>query len=114
VAGLRGLIAVRFSHPDELSRIFEGIGAAGWRPVPARFDLRLSDIPRDGDDSYPFTKGCDGRSSKFFLPTTSSGGIQPFRPSQPYRKFRITAMQRLVRTKKIWEGRGEAPLLIAE
>jgi len=38
-----------------------------------RFDVRLADIPRAGNASYPVTAGCYGSSPKFFPPTPSNG-----------------------------------------
>jgi hypothetical protein len=67
--GGRGLRTYRRAWPaaSSLSRIFEGIGIAGWRYFfPARFDAWLSAIPRGGNASYPITAGCYGIDSKIF------------------------------------------------
>ena len=42
--------------------------------INSRFDVRLSDIQWDGDDSYPHSTGCYGSTSKVFPPTSSRPG----------------------------------------
>jgi len=66
----------------------------------SRFDAGFSDIPWDGDASYPFTTGCYGRPSKFFPPTSSTEGNRRTGFNGPTGSSVTTQMQRLLASKK--------------
>jgi hypothetical protein len=59
-----------------------------------------SGIPWDGDERYPHSRGCDGTSSKIFLPTSSTEVIRRAGLNIPTGSPIPPELQRLLASKK--------------
>jgi hypothetical protein len=114
VAGGRGLRTYRRTFPaaSGSSGIFDDRGRLDGPRIVADSIRSLSEIPRDGDWSYPFTAGCDGFESKV-SPPTASAWVPAVRALKARREVQSTVLQRFLARKNtvLRAGGGARPCL---